>query len=156
MPARSSGRREQCGTCPDPRTGGRPGPPFCSHSAVPCGKVSGMKSLTILAAGILVPVLGMGLGACASNQSTAADPQPSEVVSAPAGGEAEAFCQQVDEFMTDMKALETEMPTGDNAKEIEQQAQDLADKATKLSTDLSRDPDELQKVQECLGQLTSN
>ncbi len=115
-----------------------------------------MMSVKILAGVVLVPVLGLGLGACSSNQSTAADPQPTEVVSAPAGGEAEAFCQQVDEFMTDMKALETEMPSGDNAKEIEQQAQDLADKATKLSTDLSRDPEELQKIQTCLGQLSQS
>ncbi len=113
-----------------------------------------MMSVKILTGVVVVPILGLGLGACSSNQSTTADPQPTEVVSAPASGQAEAFCQQVDEFMTDVKALETEMPSGDNAKEIEKQAQDLADKATKLSTDLSRDPAELQKIQTCLGQLT--
>lgn len=38
-------------------------------------------------------------------------------------------------------------------QQISEQARDLADKATKLSTDLARDPDELQKIQDCLQQL---
>lgn len=113
---------------------------------------SAMVSKRVLLGGAVLALM-FGATGCASQQSTAPAPSPTAVTGSPVGGEAEAFCQQVQTFVDDMKALATEDPNSMKGNEISSQARELADKATKLSSDLSRDPDELQKIQDCLQQL---
>lgn len=109
-----------------------------------------IKNLVMGAAALALALGGAG---CTSQESTAIAPSPTEVTGGPVGGKADAFCQQVQTFVDDMKAIATEDPSSMKDQQISEQARDLADKATKLSTDLARDPDELQKIQDCLQQL---
>ena len=110
-----------------------------------------MKRRLITVALLLPPLV---LAAGCSSTSTTPSPSPSSAIPSPsqlAGGEAEAFCQQVNQFVADMRSLASGSP--ESMDQVQQDAQELANKAAKFQTDLARDPAELQKVQDCLSEL---
>ena len=111
-----------------------------------------MVRKTLFLSGAVLALM-IGVAGCTSQQSTSTAPSPTAVTGAPVGGEADVFCQQVQKYVDEMKMLATENPDSPQGKKASQQARELADKATKLSTDLARDPDELRKIQDCLQQL---
>lgn len=109
-----------------------------------------MKRLSAVVALAVAPVLLVG---CSSSSSTpAASPSTPAL---PSGGEAEAFCGSVESLLTDLKQMAG--GNGDAAMmgDLQEQAQTLANMAAEYQTDLARDPAELQKVQDCLGELST-
>jgi outer membrane murein-binding lipoprotein Lpp len=109
-----------------------------------------MKRLRVLAAVALGCAL---LAGCSSSGSTPAASPTTPAL--PSGGEAEAFCGSVESLLTDLQQMAQGKGDAAMMGNLQEQAQTLAALAAKYETDLARDPQELQKVQDCLSDLST-
>ncbi len=115
---------------------------------------------------VVVPLLFGGLAACGGSDSStsettaAATPAETTAEASPAMTEGSTettsavddYCQQVDEYAAAAKELISD-PTSGDATELQQQAQELQDAASKLTQELIDDPSKAEQVQECTTKL---
>lgn len=109
--------------------------------------------------------LALGLAACGGGDSTtsstpaatpaetvAATPADTAAASPAAGSAVEKYCSQVDDYAQKVKELQAN-PNADTATELQQMAQDLQDTASQLAQELTDDPSQATRVQECTSKL---
>lgn len=113
-----------------------------------------MARITVIAAGSLM-VLG-ALTACGGGSSSTAEssapPAPVETASPSPTSAVEAYCQQVDEYAQKVQEVAASPSPGADA-DLKTMAQQLQETAAQLNQELTDDPTQMDRVQECTTKL---
>lgn len=113
------------------------------------GKVMGIAAVAVVAMGVLT---GCGGGDDAGAAESALPTMPVATATPSPTSAVETYCQQVDEYVQKAEELAAS-PTPGAGEDLTAKAQQLQDTAAKLGQELTDDPTQMTRVQECTTTL---